>query len=37
MSDKRVDYITWDEYFMELPLFPADVPKTQAPRWGHAS
>ena len=29
MSDKRVDYITWDEYFMGVGQ------RIQVPRWGH--
>ena len=35
MSDKRVDYITWDEYFMGVAALPADGQAIQVPRWGH--
>ena len=39
-SKKRVDYISWDEYFMGIALLtamwricPDVVPKTPIPRW----
>lgn len=32
MGDKRKDYISWDEYFMELPNFRECVLKIQIRR-----
>ena len=27
LNHKREGYLTWDEYFMELPCFPACAPR----------
>ena len=33
MSDKRRDYLSWDEYFMGLRCFPGCVQKIREHRW----
>ena len=34
MSDKRKDYLSWDEYFMGVAKLSGMRSKIQVPRWG---
>ena len=37
MSDKRVDYITWDEYFMGVAALSGRRSRMSSTQGGHAS